>query len=479
MTALQTMNANASDVPRPAFRWATRVLLPGALLAAFAAMILFSLRGSFTNPIDVIAAPAVERAAIRATAAAASDAAVVQAAGWIEPAPFPIIAAALTDGTVAEVFALEGDRVEAGAALARLSGEDAHLAMRRAEAEWAAAEEAWTANIEGPRAASVARAAERETSASLAMAHAELAGERALLVEAERTFERRSRLRASGSVSESNFNAAEAELGMRRSRLEGAGARVAMLAAQLDGARAEATAAVRRAELRTEERLRRDAAQVGVEEARLRVARLDVRAPAAGVVLRRLVEPGSRIVVGSDDPAAAQVAHLFDPARLQVRVDVPLADAPKIAAGQAAEFECEALPGQVFRGRVARIGGQADIQKNTVQAKVVVDPPGAGLKPDMLVRVRFLALSASDSAASGARSVFVRKDAVSAGSAWVVSDFDGEEGIVERRAVELTGGAADEWVEVASGIRPGDLVVLGGAGLSAGTRVRVRREGGS
>jgi len=60
------------------------------------------------------------------------------------------------------------------------------------------------------------------------------------------------------------------------------------------------------------------------------------------------VEPGSRVTAFSENDAMARVASLYDPARLQVRVDVPLADAAKIGREQSALVTSEILPDMAF-----------------------------------------------------------------------------------------------------------------------------------
>ncbi len=98
-----------------------------------------------------------------------------------------------------------------------------------------------------------------------------------------------------------------------------------------------AQAAVRRAEAAV--RL----AEVARDEAALRLDRMVVRAPVAGVVMTRLVSPGSR-VASEGAEHSAHVVHLYDPSSLQVRVDVPLADAANVGVGQLAEIIVDALP---------------------------------------------------------------------------------------------------------------------------------------
>ncbi len=171
----------------------------------------------------------------------------------------------------------------------------------------------------------------------------------------------------------------------------------------------------------------------------------------------------------------AVVAKLYDPVRLQVGVDVPLADAAKVGRGQRALVVVEVLPEQVFTGQVTRITNLADIQKNTLEVKVALDEPSPLLKPDMLARVRFLAAAlAEDTGPAVGLSVFAPASAIDQNAAWVVAGYDGETGTARRRTVRTTGAEEDGWLEIESGLQPGDLLVSAGAGtLQDGQRVRV------
>jgi len=501
--------SGASAIPRPPSRWKTRVLLPAVLGVGFVALFAAAARDALTPTIDVHAIPVVEKPGGGGTATsspATGGAIAVQAAGWIEPSPYPTYVSALTDGVVADVLALEGESVTKGQPLARLVADDARIALRRAEAmlrqreaelavagaELAAARTVWDQNIERRRAADTAAAMDREKRAGLDEAKAEAASEKAMLVDAERAWKRAEELVGSGTLSEAEAIAAKAAYESRRATTDASERRVEMLAAQVDRAAAENDAERRELDLRTEDRLRLDGAvaaearaqaeaevaQAEVDDARLRVSRLEIVAPVDGVVMRRLVEPGSKIMVGMDDPWSAHVVHLYDPAHLQVRVDVPLADAGKVVVGQRVEASVEALPNRTFAGRVARIVNLADIQKNTLQAKVVLDDPDPALRPDMLARVKFLAGAATGEAASGAAgSLWVPTAALTTHGAmkmlWVVADFDGERGVASMRHLEA-GTTSGDWVEIPEGLRAGDLVVVDPpSNLKDGARVRV------
>lgn len=106
---------------------------------------------------------------------------------------------------------------------------------------------------------------------------------------------------------------------------------------------------------------RLEAAETGAEVARagVRIARFNqryaaIRAPAAGTVLRRLIEPGQQVAPGM--PALL----LASSARGQVmRVGVADRDAARLAVGDRAAVSFDARPGQSFPGRIARIAASA------------------------------------------------------------------------------------------------------------------------
>ena len=71
-----------------------------------------------------------------------------------------------------------------------------------------------------------------------------------------------------------------------------------------------------------------------------------------------------------DDMDAASAAILYEEGNLQARIDVPLNEAAMIYLGQPVEIVSSILPEKVFNGKVTRILGEADLQRNTLQVKV-------------------------------------------------------------------------------------------------------------
>lgn len=481
-----TILSNTREVPPPSFNWWTRVILPVGVLCAFAAIFAGSVAASFATVVEVEALSVVERPAMlrkETVSDSPSGSVIVQAAGWIEPDPFVVYATALTNGSIRELLFLEGDEVRKDQVLARMVDDDSILALKRAEAEARAAEEEWEANIESRRDADVAAASYQQHLASLELARAELDVQKALHAEAERIFKRRENLIGNDTISREEHDAALASAEAQRARVKVVESRIDELTAGLARMKAEQVAAQQSLELRTEEKKKLDLARIALDEAKLRVRRQEIVSPVDGVIMRRLAGPGSVVMTDSDDPMMSRVAEIYDPEKLQVRVDVPLADAAKIGVGQPAKVVIEVLPDQTFEGVVSRITNFADIQKNTLEVKVQLLNPAPELKPEMLARVRFFALSGSGesntAATPGGTSVYTFAKTIQNGKAWVVTEFDGEEGIVQQRSVNTTGAESDGWLEIESGLKPGDMVVTSDvSSLKPSQRVRVTGQGG-
>lgn len=449
--------AVAARVPRPPARWLTRVALPASVALAAVAILTYGARDLLVRRVPVRVAPVIPAAHFSSEAAdpgaapegvspatprsPAQDQLLAQAPGWVEPAPYAVNVPALAEGVIAAVLVLEGDRVEAGQVVARMIDDDARLDVRAAEADVR------------QRRADIDMA-----SAGVRTAEARVAVERAALEELTDDIERRRPLVGVGGVSAGEFRQSEIRRTALEARVEIAEREIAEARARL--AQIEATLAP---------------AEVVLDQARLRLSRMEIRAPASGVVLAREVDPGSRIMFDATgmEPGASRVSgsvlRLYDPARLQVRVDVPLADAAKIAPGCRAQVVSEALPDRTFMGVVERAVHQANIQRNTVQFKVVISDPSPALKPEMLTRVKLFppapeAAAPGDGAASvagvsgmsGTSGVLVPLEAITtgeggAGVVWTV-DPSGGAPRARRRDVRLAPEAQWPAPDTSSGV---------------------------
>ena len=392
--------------------------------------------------VTVVSAATITSSLVGDSARAGESAVVAQAAGWIEPDPRPVDVASVIDGVVNEILVREGDVVEAGAVILRLDPRDAELDARVAE----------SALVE-------AGARRRQAEATLAAHQARVEVERARLAELE---EAARRLADAGpAIASGDVRQAGLRVVTQRATIAAQVADREVLAAVLTVAEADLAAA-----------------RIAVERVGLILERTIVRAPVAGIVMRMLVQRGSRVLAGDGDRAL--LAELFEPERLQVRVDVPLADAAKLVVGQRVQVVVEPWPDRLFEGVVSRLAGTADVSRNTLQAKVRLLQPIPAMRPEMLARARFLVVESGlggKEASSGGVAVYAPEKTLRSVSgdravAWIV-DLDER---LRRRDVRLGAGRRDGWVEVRDGLFPGDLIAIGDdTGWRDGRRVEPQR----
>jgi RND family efflux transporter MFP subunit len=488
-----------APIPPPRRRWSTRVLIPGAILVSALGILAYTGRGALRSAVPIRVVPAIMQTGVQS----ASGGVVAQAPGWVEPDPFSIAVTGLTDGIVQEVLLLEGQPVRKGQVVARLVADDARLALERAEAELRErqselkraqalaleAQRTWDNPVELERKVATTQAMLAERRAELVQLPADIESAKARLGEMDDALDRIIKVRAAsqGAIAEQELIRAQKQRDAQRATLESTEARRAIIQAQIDQLQAEVKAAQRTLELRIPDRRALEEAQAGVasaqavvqravamrDEAKLRLDRMEVRSPADGILMARLVQPGSKLMLNANEPTGAQVARLYDPEHLQVRVDVALADAAKVHVGQAAEVVVSTLPDRVFRGTVSRVVHEADIAKNTLQFKVAVHEPSAQIKPEMLARVKFLAPVTSRPATSV--SLFAPTGSIfehrGNSAVWL---HDQTKNLAEMRHVTLGSARLDGWIEVREGLRPGDwLIVDPPADLKEGSAVRV------
>jgi RND family efflux transporter MFP subunit len=494
-------SAVARGVPAPPRRWKTRVLLPVLLLLAFAAVLVPSAWRTLTPRLDVRVVPVVAKRGVTASGSVA-----FQATGWFEPDPYPVIATTLADGVIAEVLVLEGERVQRGQVLARLVPDDAQLALRRAEAvvqqhaahtlasevRMAAAQTAWDHPIARDEALASAECRALSARAEVERQARTVVMNEARLRELEEQLRRDEQQLPERAVSEFDVVRLRLRVDAERAALAAVRAGADVAKGALAQAEASLVAARENRRLRIEEtetlaaaradldRARAEHADVAArrDEAALRLSRMEVKAPIDGVVMLLEMAPGAKRMLGMDDPHSAHVAELYDPEKLQVRVDVPLADAAGLGVGQQAQIVAEVLPDRTFEGEVTRIVHEADIQKNTLQVKVAVRDPVIELKPEMLARVRFFGMQSQAQGGGESTRLFVPSRLLQArngaqAQVWIV---DKGRAVALRRDVTV-GGESGDAIEITSGLSPGDaLIDAPPAGLADGDAVRVTGE---
>jgi len=123
-----------------------------------------------------------------------------------------------------------------------------------------------------------------------------------------------------------------------------------------------------------------------------------LRAPTDGIVLAKLKEVGEIAVPGGFAGAGdlIRIANLSD---LRGEVDINEVDFRRVRMGQQAEVVPDAYPDRKYPARVVKIYPQANRQKGTLKIEVKLAKADEYLRPDMSVRINFLAEAAKDGTA--------------------------------------------------------------------------------
>jgi len=199
-------------------------------------------------------------------------------------------------------------------------------------------------------------------------------------------------------------------------------------------------------------------AQAQVDLLRLRLERTLVRAPFAGVAGARMVSIGDYV------SNQTRLVSLQTVNPQHATLNVPERYAEQLRTGLAVTFRVAALRGRTFTGRVDFVDPVVRLPGRTILLKALVVNPRRELSAGMFVEGRLVA-SARENA------IVVPEDAVlptqGTNLVYVVTD-----GKAVRRPVEL-GVRTPGFVEIASGLAPGDSVVVGGLDrLTDGAPVR-------
>jgi RND family efflux transporter MFP subunit len=204
------------------------------------------------------------------------------------------------------------------------------------------------------------------------------------------------------------------------------------------------------------------AARAGAELARKAVRDTEIRAPIAGLVSQRLVQPGER--VGLD----ARLLEIVDLSRLELEAAVAPEDVVTLRIGQAARVRIDGLAEPVA-ARVVRINPSATAGTRSVMAYLEL-APAAGLRQGLFARasIELQRQSALVVPASALRFDQARPH--------VLAVEDGR--AVQRRVTTgargevLIEGRPESAVEITDGLAAGATVLRGSVGaLRDGTRL--------
>lgn len=194
-------------------------------------------------------------------------------------------------------------------------------------------------------------------------------------------------------------------------------------------------------------------AQAQIQVVQSGLERTVLTAPFAGIVARITGEIGEYATPSPPGIATPPVVDLIDDTCLYVSAPMDEIDAPKLKTGQFTRITLDALPGQVFTGKIRRIAPyvtEVEKQARTVDVEVDFDEP-----PNLLLLVGYSA---------DVEAVIDRHDDVLRVPAQAIRQKNkvlvlGADSKLEERSVE-TGLTNWAFTEVINGLEAGDQVFL-------------------
>ena len=200
------------------------------------------------------------------------------------------------------------------------------------------------------------------------------------------------------------------------------------------------------------------AAEAQLAESEARFGRMEIRAPADGLVLTRTAEAGQ-----SATPGGPPLFRLGRDGEVEMRGQVSEQDMPRLALGQPAEVRLTGVA-EPFAGKVRLLGAVIDPQTRLGEVRIAL-PPLPNLRPGSFAR-------AEVQVARGMHPV-VPQTAVLADAQGNYVLIVGPDNHVVRRAVRF-GGAETSGIVIAAGLAGNERVVtIAAAFLTEGELVRI------
>jgi HlyD family secretion protein len=241
-------------------------------------------------------------------------------------------------GEVVEMFIKEGDSVRAGQLLCRVNAEIYKDQVTRGEAGVNASKAQYAnalSNVESVRAQQLQLFAQKEQS------EAQLANTRT-------AFKRNDQLHKDGVISDADFETAQAGLRQQEASIKGVDAQIQAALSNISSSEKSAEAASYNLK----------SSQASLKELRTSLNKTSIYSPVDGIVTKRSVEKGER-VVGTAQMSGTEIMRIANMNAMEVQVDVSENDILRVVVGNEVDIEVDAFPGRKFKGRVSELANTA------------------------------------------------------------------------------------------------------------------------
>lgn len=173
-----------------------------------------------------------------------------------------------------------------------------------------------------------------------------------------------------------------------------------------------------------------------------------LKSPADGVVIARNYDPGDM----TGQQPIVTIGQIYP--KVKIMINITENDKSNVTEGMPVDIQFDAIPNEIFSGKIVRLNPHIDTTSRTFQAEVQVDNPDSSIWPGMFARVSL--------DHGNAYRVVVPDRAVvkqtGSGNRYVYVYSDGK---VSYNRVEL-GRQIGSGYEIISGVNDGDTVVIAG-----------------
>jgi HlyD family secretion protein len=219
--------------------------------------------------------------------------------------------------------------------------------------------------------------------------------------------------------------------------------------------------------------------RANLEQTQEQLQKTRITSPIEGTVIQINIKPGESVIPGTLDNPGTKLMTVADLSRMEIESHVDEADIAKVKMGQRAIIEIEALPEKRFNGSVHEIGYAAEDQENEQNAAVnynisiLIEDTVSELKPGMTATSEIITAQLQNVVMIPIQSVVIRP--VEQLSSEMQNgknnlDLKGKEQTEAVFMVQdkiallvpvITGIAGEEYIQIRSGLQPGQQVITG------------------
>lgn len=206
--------------------------------------------------------------------------------------------------------------------------------------------------------------------------------------------------------------------------------------------------------------------QMEVRRAQYFLSQLDLKkskilSPINGVIVKTFTEQGEFLGNGG------QVAEIIDVSKVLAKVNIPEREIAVARKGKKVLITLDALPGETFTGVIKTRGVEANLNNRSFPIEIEIKNAKGKLLPGMLVRMKMRTFHLKDQIVIPRHTIQEDEN----GSFVFIS----QEGKAVRRVVK-TGIALDQEIQILSGLKAGDrLIVVGHQLITANETVNIAK----